>query len=115
MYKIHPTTEVARLLKKGELNVQAHDKRLVAGWTVPIPLLPPKYILLPGCIMFEGYGKIKSYTSKVIGPLNRRLTYEFNNLDAFVTFMHPSSMYYGPASDGILHRDMILTSYPPTE
>jgi sugar-specific transcriptional regulator TrmB len=115
MYKIQRTTEVAKLLKKDELKVQAHGNRFFAGWTVPIPLLPPKYILPPSCIMFEGYGKVKSYSSKIIGPLNRRLTYEENILEAFVTFMYPSSRYYGPGSDGLLHRDMIITSYPPAE
>jgi hypothetical protein len=115
MYKIHRTTEVAKLLKKDELKVKIHGNRLFAGWTVPIPLLPPKYILPPGCILFEGYGKIKSVSSKIIGPLNRRLTYEENILDAFVTFMYPSSRYHGPGSDGLLHRDLILTSYPPAE
>jgi sugar-specific transcriptional regulator TrmB len=115
MYKIRRTTEIAKLVKKDELKVQVHGNRLFAGWTVPIPLLPPKYILPPGCIMFEGYGKIKSVSSEIIGPLARRLAYEENILDAFVTFMHPSSRYHGPASDGLLHRDMIVTSYPPAE
>ena len=115
MYKIRRTTEVAKLLKKDELKVQAHGNRLFAGWTVPIPLLPPKYVLPPSCIVFEGYGEIKSISSKIIGPLNRRITYEENILDAFVTFMHPSSRYHGPGSDGLLHRDLILTSYPPAE
>jgi hypothetical protein len=115
MYKIHRTTEVAKLLKKDELKVQAQGNSLFAGWTAPIPLLPPKYVLPPSCIMFEGFGKIKSYSTKIIGPLNRRITYEENILDAFVTFMHPSSRYYGPGSDGLLHRDVIITSYPPAE
>jgi hypothetical protein len=115
MEKIRPTTEVAHLLKKDELNIQAHGKKLIAGWTVPIPLLPPKYILPPACIMFEGYGKIKTYSSKVTGQVNARITYEYNTLDAFVTFMYPSSRYHGPGSDGILHREIILTSYPPNE
>jgi hypothetical protein len=113
--KVRPTNETAHLLRKEELNVQVHGEKLIAGWTMPIPLLPPKYILPPACIMFEGYGKIKTYASEIIGPLNPRLTYEYNMLDAFVTFMHPSSRYHGPGSDGILLRERILTSYPPNE
>jgi hypothetical protein len=112
--KSQHNTEVAYLVKRDELKVQTHGDRLFAGWTVPIPLLSPEYILPPACIMFEGYGKIKSYTSEVIGPLNRRIKYEYNNLDAFVTFMHPSSNYHGPGSDALLHRDIIMTSYPPS-
>jgi sugar-specific transcriptional regulator TrmB len=112
MHKSQDTTEVAQLLKKDELKVQSHGDRLFVGWTMPIPLLPPKYTLPPGCIMFEGYGKIKSYTSEVIDTLNRRITYEYNTLYAFVTFMHPFSKYYGPGSDALLHRDIAMASYP---
>lgn len=115
MHKIRATHEVAYLLRKEELNVQVHGEKLIAGWTVSIPLLPPKYILPPACIIFEGYGKTKTYSSEIAGPLNPRLMYEYNMLDAFVTFMHPSSRYHGPGSDGILLRERILTSYPPNE
>src|SRR5512135_1925913 len=66
------TTEVAYLVRKDELNIQAQGDKLFAGWTVPIPLFPPKYILPPSCIMFEGYGKIKSYATELKGPLNRK-------------------------------------------
>jgi hypothetical protein len=114
IHKSHRTTEVAQLFKKDELKVQVQGNRLFAGWTVPIPMLPPKYILPPACIMFEGYGKIKSYSSEIIGPLGRRVAYEFNSLDAFVTFMLPSSKYHGPGSDALLHRDIVITSYPPS-
>jgi hypothetical protein len=114
MHISHHTTEVTQLLKKDELKVQAHGDRLFAGWTVPIPLLPPKYILPPACIIFEGYGKIKSYSSEIKGPLGRRVTYEYNSIDAFVTFMHQSSKYHGPGSDALLHREIIMTSYPPS-
>ena len=115
MQKIHRNTEVARLVEKDELKVQADGNRLFAGWTVPIPLLPPKYILPPGCIMFEGYGTVRSVSSEVIGPIGRRVAYEENMLDAFVTFMHPTSEYHGSGSDGLLHRDVIVISYPPEE
>ena len=57
MYQVHHTTEVAHLFKKDELKVQTHGDKLFAGWTVPIPLLPPKYVLPPACIMFEGMAK----------------------------------------------------------
>jgi hypothetical protein len=101
-------------VRKDELNIQAQGDKLFAGWTVPIPLFPPKYILPPSCIMFEGYGKIKSYATELKGPLNRKITYEYNSLDSFVSFMHPSLKYHGPGSDGSLHRDMIIFSYPPS-
>jgi sugar-specific transcriptional regulator TrmB len=112
MQKIRDINEVALLLKKDELNIQIHDKKLVAGWSVPIPLLAPKYILPPACIIFEGYGETKTYSSKMIGPVNPILTNEFNMTDAFVTFIHPSSHYHGPGSDGILLKERIMTGYP---
>jgi hypothetical protein len=33
-------------------------------------------------------------------------------LDAFVTFILPSSRYHGPGSDGILLRERIMISPP---
>ena len=112
MYKNQNTKESSYLLKKDELNVQAYGNGLFAGWTVPIPLLGPKYVLPPSSIMFEGCGKVRSLVSEIKGPMNRRLVYEFNCLEAFVTFMHPSSKYSGPASDGLFEKDVIVTSYP---
>jgi sugar-specific transcriptional regulator TrmB len=108
------STEIMQLLQKDELKVYLQGNRLFAGWTVPIPLLPPKYVLSPGCLTFEGYGKTKTYISEAKGPMNRRISYEFTSLDAFVTFMYPSSKYYGPGSDAVLHKDIITTSRPPS-
>jgi HTH-type transcriptional regulator, sugar sensing transcriptional regulator len=112
MQRIRQINEVALLLKKDELNIKIDGKKLVAGWSVPIPLLSPKYVLPPACIIFEGYGETKTYSSKMSGPVNPTLTNDFNLLDAFVTFIHPSSHYYGPGSDGILLKERIMTGYP---
>ena len=113
MHKNQNTKEIAYLLKKDELNVQTYGNGLFAGWTVPIPLLEPKCVLPPSSILFEGCGKIRSLVGlEIKGPMNRRLVYEFNCLEAFVTFMHPSSKYSGPASDGLFDKDVIVTSYP---
>ena len=108
------STEIVQLLQKEELKVHLQGDRLFAGWTVPIPLLPPKYVLSPSCLTIEGYGKIKTYVSDVKGYMNRCVSYEFSSLDAFVTFMYPSSKYNGPGSDAVLHRDIITTSRPPS-
>ena len=113
MHKNRNTKEVAYLLKKGELSVRPNSNGLFAVWTVPIPLLEPKFVLPPSSIMFEACGKIRPLLSDLIGPMNRRLVYEFNCLEAFVTFLHPSLKYSGPASDGLFYRDVIVTSYPP--
>jgi hypothetical protein len=107
-------TEIVQLLKKDELKVRLHGDKLFAGWTVPILLLPPKYVLLPGYLTIEGFGPVKTYMSEVKGYMNRRISYEYSSLDAFVTFMYPSSKYNGPGSDAVLHRDIITTSRPPS-
>jgi sugar-specific transcriptional regulator TrmB len=108
------STEIVQLLQKDELKVRLQGDRLFAGWTVSIPLLPPKYVLPPGCLTIEGYGKVKTYICDLKGPMNRCVSYEFSSLDAFVTFMYPSSKYNGPGSDAVLHRDIITTSHPPS-
>lgn len=108
------STEIVQLLEKDELKVRLQGDKLFAGWTVPIQLLPPKYGLLPGYLTIEGYGPVKTYMSEVKGYMNRRISYEFSSLDAFVTFMYPSSKYNGPGSDAVLHRDIITTSRPPS-
>jgi hypothetical protein len=106
-------TEIIQLLGKDELKVQVEGNRLFAGWTVPIPMLAPKYILSPGCIIFDGHGATKSYTSEIFA-FNRKTLTERNSLEAFVTFMQPSLNYRGPGTDGLMHREIITTSYPPS-
>jgi hypothetical protein len=108
------STETIQLFEKDELKVRLQGDKLFAGWTVPILLLPPKYTLLPGYLTIEGYGPVKTYMSEVKGYMNRRISYEFSSLDAFVTFMYPSSKYNGPGSDAVLHRNIITTSRPPS-
>jgi hypothetical protein len=114
MHKQRNSEEVAYLLKKDELNIQTNSNGLFAAWTVPIPLLEQKYVLPPSSIIFEACGKIRPLLSELIGPMNRRLVYEFNCLESFVTFLHPSSKYSGPASDGLFYKEVIVTSYPLT-
>jgi hypothetical protein len=106
-------TEIIQLLNKDELRVQVEGNRLFAGWAVPIAILSPKYILAPGCIVFDGYGKTKSFTSEIFA-FNRKTLTERNSLEAFVTFMQPSLNYRGPGTDGLMHREIITTSYPPS-
>ncbi len=114
MHKNQHTAEAVYLFNRNELAVHASANGLFAGWTVPIPLFSEKYVLPPANLMFEGSGEIRTYSSELKGLLNRRLIYEFNCLEAFVTFMLPFSRYYGPATDGLLYRECIITSYPPS-
>ncbi len=102
-----------RLVKKNELEIRVHGNTLFAGWTVPMPLLPPKYVLPPACITIEGYGSVKTNSYSVILPSGFRNRLESNGFDAFVTFMHPASKYSGPGTDGFFIRDLVYTMIPP--
>jgi sugar-specific transcriptional regulator TrmB len=106
-------SQYCHLLKKDEIQVRLHGNTLFAGWTVPLPLFPQPYILPPGCILFEGYGELKTGVVKTRSPIGRTEISEFNGFDAFVTFFHPASKYSGPGTDGLLRRDLVMTSYPP--
>ena len=105
-----PAGQNNQLVKKEELQVRVHGNTLFAGWTVPITLFPPTYTLPPACILFEGYGELKTGVFKVKTPwAPRPQTYEFNGFDAFVTLFHPSSKYAGPGTDGLLCRDVVMS------
>jgi sugar-specific transcriptional regulator TrmB len=106
------TNEKAILVRKGEVTVQSQGNKLIAGWSLSIPLIPPKYILPPSYISFEGYGKRIPYYSEIIGPMNRRIQYRYSSMDAFVNFMYLDKLYSGPASDGMLQSNLNVISYP---
>jgi hypothetical protein len=108
-----PAEQNTHILKKDELQVQIHGNTLFAGWTVEIPLLPPPYSLPPACLLFEGYGDVKTgiFTNKM--PSGTFAEYEYNALEAFFTFFHPSAKYTGPGTESYLHREIILTAHPP--
>lgn len=107
-----PAGQNSILLEKDQLNVQVQGNTLFAGWTVPIPLYPPPYTLPPCCILFEGHGKLKTCRMKTTIPSGHTQVYEVNKFEAFVTLFHPASKYSGPGTDGCLHRESIVTTYP---
>lgn len=109
-----PASQNYHILKKNELQIQVLGNTFFAGWAVPIPLFPPQYILPPGAILFEGYGKLKPVLTNLTMPSGWNVTSEANGLEAFVTLFHPASKYSGPGTDGIIARDIILTAYPPS-
>jgi sugar-specific transcriptional regulator TrmB len=109
-----PASQNLQLVRKDQFHVQVHGNTLFAGWTVPIPLFPPPYVLPPSCILFEGYGELRTTVTRLRAPSGRTQVTESNHFDAFVTFFHPASKYSGPGTDGIFNRDVFLTAYPPT-
>jgi sugar-specific transcriptional regulator TrmB len=108
-----PAGQNCQLVKKDQFQVQVHGNSLFAGWTIPIPLFPPPYVLPPSCILFEGYGELRSVVTSTRAPSGRTQVTEANGFDAFVTFFHPASKYSGPGTDGIFNRDVFFVAYPP--
>ncbi len=111
IYAGEPIGQNIQLVKKDELQIRLHGKSLFAGWTVPIRLYPPPSILPPCCILFEGYGELRPRVMETQQAARKQI-FESNTFDAFVTFFHPSSKYSGPGTDGLLSRDLIVTTYP---
>jgi len=108
-----PAAANIQAFKKSEFQVQANGNVLFAGWTRSIPLLSGKYTLPPCCLLFEGYGEVNSGAMKLFFPSGFKQKWEYNGLEAFVTFFHPSSKYSGPGTDGRLARELVITVYPP--
>jgi len=109
-----PAGSNVQLVEKDKLQIRVHGNFFFAGWTIPIRLLPSPYSLPPGCVLFEGYGDIKTQAYSITYPSGCILEIESNGLDAFVTFFHPKSKYSGPGTDGFLARDVAVTVYPPS-
>jgi sugar-specific transcriptional regulator TrmB len=114
VYAGTPASQNCQLVNKDQFQVQVHGNTLFAGWTVPIPLFPPPYILPPSCILFEGYGELRTTVTRTRIPSSRTQVTQANQFNAFVTFFHPASKYQGPGTDGIFNRDVFFTAYPPT-
>jgi hypothetical protein len=105
-----PAENNVQLLNDDQFQIRVHGNTLFCSWTIPIILIKD-YVLPPSCVLFEGYGEIR--TAITWSNLhNRKQVSEFNLLDAFVTFYHPFSKYSGPGTDGTLLRDLIFTSFP---
>jgi hypothetical protein len=113
MFAGTPFEKNYQLVSRDKLQVRVYGNTFFAGWTVPIQLDPWKHVLPPGCILFEGHGNVKSSSVSVINLQGVKIDREQNWFDAFVTFMHPSSKYSGPGTDGLFARDLIVTMTPP--
>jgi len=107
-----PLAANLQVFKEGEFQIQAHDNILFAGWTRSISLLSGKYTLPPCCLLFEGYGEVKPGVIRIFSPNGFEEKWEYNGLEAFVTFFHPSSKYSGPGTDGRLAKEIVITGYP---
>ena len=102
-----------QVVLKDELQVRLEGNTLFAGWTVPISLHFPGYVLPPGCILFEAYGDKKTSLRRSKSPSGRMQVSMFTVAEASLTFFHPSSKYSGPGTDAFLHKEVVSTTYPP--
>jgi sugar-specific transcriptional regulator TrmB len=113
MMKGTPAERNIHTLKKDQIQVQVHGNTLFAGWTVPIPLFPEKYVLPPGCMLVEGYGEPRTAGCTLMFPNGMKSEIEEISFNAFVTFIHPATKYSAPGTDGTLVRDHMSTNIPP--
>jgi hypothetical protein len=114
MFAGTPAGQNVLRVKEDELRIWRQGNSLFAGWTVPIPLLPPKYVLPPSFLLFEGYGNsthLKHVFSKL--PSGYRLAVENDGSEAFVTFISPSANYTGPGTDGRLCTNGLVSIIKP--
>jgi len=102
------------LVKEGELQVIRQGNVLFAGWTVPITLGSKSNFVPPSCLFFEGYRELGTGIVETKPTLNRIQKTEFYGFEAFVSFFLSSSKYSGPGTDGVIFRDIIVTSFPKT-
>ena len=101
-----------RLFEKDEIQVRIQGDLLFCGWTKPIPLTVDS-VLPPASIILEGIGDIITRTFEVGYPSGYKMWNLWNGLESFVTFLHPTSKYSGPGTDGLIIRDSIIEIYPP--
>jgi sugar-specific transcriptional regulator TrmB len=99
-------------VKPEELRVWIEGKILFAGWTIPIPLLPPKYKLDPGCILFEGFGDEFHTTLLMPLPSGYLEGMEIDGFEAFTTFIAPSWKFSGPATFGTVGKAIMIAAAP---
>jgi sugar-specific transcriptional regulator TrmB len=108
-----PAGQNVIVVKPEQLEVWKQGNSLFAGWTIPLPLLPPKYSLPPSCVLFEGIGSAKHQKTTTSWPSGFKTVAEYDNLEAFVTFINPSSNYAGPGTDGSLGTNVVAATTPP--
>ena len=99
-------------VKPEELRVWIEGKTLFAGWTISIPLLPPKYKLDPGCILFEGFGDEFHTTLLMPLPSGYLEGMEIDGFEAFTTFIAPSWKFSGPGTFGTVGKAIMIAAAP---
>lgn len=99
-------------VKPEELQVWVDGMTLFVGWTVPIPLIPPKYMLDPACILFEAFGDELHMKNPISWPSGWVEEMELCSFQAFATYVGTSWKYSGPGIKGMV-GNLIWIDSPP--
>ena len=100
------------ILNKNQLKIIVKENIIFVGWTTPIKMVRGKYVLPPGCILFETYGNVKSGIFKMIYPSNREQEVWYNNLGAFATYFHPKMNLVRSGTEAFVDRNVMHISHP---
>ena len=92
------------LAKKDQIKLHFQKENMFCGWSMEIPLIDD-YVLPPGSIFLEGYGKPKPSIFELNFPSGCQSWDAYNGIEAFVTYLHPSAKYSGPGTDGLILKD----------
>ena len=111
-YRNTPAAKNFHLVKREEIQFQLYENTFLASWILPIRL-SDKFTLPPGTIILEGYGEIKTKRVLLQYPAGTKYNIFYNAFDSFVTFLHKSSKYTGPGTDGLFLRDAFIEMFPP--
>jgi len=103
-----PAAQNVQLVRKDQIQVQTYGKTMLAGWTNTIPLATKSYTLPPSTITLEGYGTVVTGALTQVFPSGVRSRMEFNGFEAFVTFIHGTTKYSGPSTEGFVFRETLL-------
>ena len=115
VFEGYPVADNIMLAEENEIQVRVKGKTLFAGWTKPISLGFLNYTLPAACLLFEGYGDIKSgiYTNTALS--GRRQEVWHNSFDAFCSFFLPQLKYAGSGTEAFFERETLLFSKPPKQ
>jgi sugar-specific transcriptional regulator TrmB len=113
LLKGFPAENNILVFEKNEIQFRLKGNTFFAGWTRPIPLGTERYSIPPSCVLFEGYGDVKSGCFNNVLLSGRRQEVWYNSFNAFVSYFHPQSKYVGSGTEGYIEKDWVLISRPP--
>ena len=110
-----PAENNIQIFSQGEIQFRLKGDTFFAGWTRPIALGIKGHVIPPSCVLFEGYGDVKSgrFNNAILSGRQQEVWY--NSLDAFVSYFHPQSKYVGSGTEGYIEKDWVLISRPPKQ